>query len=117
MIKKPNKILSGAFFLGLGAFLSKLLGAIYRIPLTNLLGSTGLGLYQLVFPVYTVLLDFSGAGVPSALYRIISSADENDRQKSDVVRKPESGNLPTGTTYPFAKAAIHRLVQGLIFDI
>ena len=82
MIKKPNKILSGAFFLGLGAFLSKLLGAIYRIPLTNLLGSTGLGLYQLVFPVYTVLLDFSGAGVPSALSRIISSADENDRQKS-----------------------------------
>ncbi len=61
--------------LGAGAFIAKLLGAIYRIPLTNLLGGEGLGLYQLIFPVYCVLLDFAGAGVPSALSKIISSSN------------------------------------------
>ena len=50
-MNKNNKILKGAIALGLGAFVTKLLGAIYRIPLTNLLGGLGLGLYQMVFPV------------------------------------------------------------------
>ncbi len=78
---KQNKILSGALTLGVGAFLAKLLGALYRVPLTNLLGGKGLGLYQMVFPVYTVLLDFSGAGVPSALSKIISSGTEEEKYK------------------------------------
>ena len=82
MSKKPSKIFTSAFLLGIGAFLSKLLGAIYRIPLTNLLGSTGLGLYQLVFPVYTVLLDFSGAGVPSALSKLIASSKKEEKLKT-----------------------------------
>lgn len=70
---KDKKIIGGAATLGIGAFICKLLGAIYRIPLTNIIGGSGLGLYQMIFPVYAVLLDFSGAGVPSALAKIISS--------------------------------------------
>ncbi len=79
IIKGDKKIIGGALSLGLGAFIAKLLGAIYRVPLTNILGSTGLGLYQMVFPVYTVLLDFSGAGVPSALSKLIASGKEEDK--------------------------------------
>lgn len=71
-----RKIIKGSLLLAAGAFLSKLIGAVYRIPLTNLLGGEGLGLYQMVFPVYCVLLDFSGAGAPSAISKLIS---ENDR--------------------------------------
>lgn len=67
-----KKIFRSAFTLGLGTFLAKLLGAVYRIPLTAILTPAGLGLYQMVFPVYTVLLDFSGAGVPNALSKIIA---------------------------------------------
>lgn len=77
-----KKIISGALTLGAGAMLAKVLGAIYRIPLTNLLGSYGLGLYQTVFPVYTVLLDFSGAGVPSAVSKIISSESGENIEKT-----------------------------------
>ncbi len=84
MQKTDKKIIGGAFSLGVGAFLAKLLGAIYRVPLTNLLGTTGLGLYQMVFPVYTVLLDFSGAGAPSALSKLISSSEEKNKVYSPV---------------------------------
>ena len=76
-----KKIIRGAVWLGLGALSAKTLGALYRIPLTNLLGSYGLGLYQMVFPIYTLLLDFSGAGVPSALSKLISSGSEEDRER------------------------------------
>jgi stage V sporulation protein B len=78
-MRKKNKILSGVMALGIGAFISKLLGAIYRVPLTNLIGGKGLGLYQMIFPVYAVLLDFSGAGVPSALSKVISSYQKEDK--------------------------------------
>lgn len=70
---KINGVVKGALSLGVGAFAAKILGAIYRVPLTNLLGGEGLGIYQTVFPVYALLLDFSGAAVPSAISKIISS--------------------------------------------
>lgn len=72
MEKSSSFIFKGASVLALGAFLSKVIGAIYRIPLTNLLGADGIGLYQTVFPLYVILLDISSAGVPSALSQIIS---------------------------------------------
>ena len=67
-----GKIIKGAALLAAGAFIAKLIGALYRIPLTNMLKSEGIGLYQMVFPVYTLLLEFSGAGVPAALSVLIS---------------------------------------------
>lgn len=78
-MRKNKKIVNSALILGIGAFTSKFLGAVYRIPLTRVLTPVGLGLYQLVFPVYTLLLDFSGAGIPSALSKIISSNDDKER--------------------------------------
>ncbi|MBR5388334.1 MAG: polysaccharide biosynthesis protein [Clostridia bacterium] len=68
-----KKIYVGAIILGVGTFIAKLLGAAYRIPLTKIVGASGLGLYQMVFPVYTLLLDLSGASVPSAISKLVSS--------------------------------------------
>lgn len=80
MDKNSKKLFSGACVLGIAAFLAKFLGAVYRIPLTRIIGGTGLGLYQMVFPVYTLLLDFSGAGVPNAVAKIISSYRGADKE-------------------------------------
>ncbi len=79
--KKSEKksLLKGSAYLSMGAFLAKILGAIYRIPLLALIGGEGLGLYQMIFPVYTVLLDFSGAGVPNALSKLVA---ETNQEKS-----------------------------------
>ena len=79
MLKSGNNVIKGALALGVGTFIAKLLGAVYRVPLTNLLGGTGLGLYQMIFPVYAVLLDFSGAGVPSAMSQLISASSEEKK--------------------------------------
>lgn len=70
---KKNKIFSSAAILGVSAFISKVIGAIYRVPLTSIIGSEGLGIYQMVFPVYVLLLELSGAGVPNGLSKLISS--------------------------------------------
>lgn len=79
MKDQKKNLLLGAGILGIGAFFVKLIGAIYRIPLTNILKSSGIGLYQMVFPVYALLLDFSGAGVPSALSKLIAEKSEDKK--------------------------------------
>ncbi|MBQ9486132.1 MAG: oligosaccharide flippase family protein, partial [Clostridia bacterium] len=84
MNKNSKKIFSGALILGISTAMAKALGAIYRVPLTAIIGGTGLGLYQMVFPVYTLLLDFSSAGVPNALAKLIASKKGYD---ADVYAK------------------------------
>ena len=79
--KQGVSLTKNAILLGAGTFIAKLLGAIYRVPLTNIIGSYGIGLYQMVFPLYCVLLDFSGAGVPNALSKLISSIDDENKER------------------------------------
>ncbi len=76
-MKKQNFII-GALFLTLASFFAKIIGAIYRIPLTNILGAEGLGLYQLIFPLYSVILVFCSTGVPNAIAKIIATKDNDD---------------------------------------
>ncbi len=82
-----TKIYKGAFIIALGGFLSKIAGAVYRVPLTSLLGAEGLGIYQMAFPVYAMLLDLSSAGVPNAMASLIaSSPNKKDDYLSCAVR-------------------------------
>ena len=81
-MQNNKSIVKSATFLGVGTFIAKLLGALYRVPLTAILGGVGLGLYQMVFPVYALLLDFSGASLPSALSKLISSKEEGEKYKN-----------------------------------
>ncbi|MCH5158876.1 MAG: polysaccharide biosynthesis protein [Clostridiales bacterium] len=62
----------GAAALAVISIVSKLLGALYRVPLTNILGAEGMGLYQTVFPVFTVLLMICGGGMTGAVSRTVA---------------------------------------------
>ncbi len=70
---KRQSYIKGAFIISAGGFLSKLLGAFYRIPLTAFLGAGGVGVYQMVYPLFCLLLTVASGGVPSGIARIISS--------------------------------------------
>lgn len=71
-VKKGTKsnFLKGAAWIAAGGFIAKLLGAVYRIPLTNVIGGRGLGLYQMVYPVYCLLLTVSATGIPSSIAKL-----------------------------------------------
>ncbi len=68
--------------------ISKVIGALYRVPLTNTVGAEGMGLYQMVFPVYTVLLAFCGGGVTCAVSRVVAkySAHGDERAARRAVK-------------------------------
>ena len=78
---KKQSYLKGAAIISAGGFLSKVLGAIYRIPLVAYLGGTGMGIYQMVYPLYCILLTVSASGIPTGIARIISSGEGQGVEK------------------------------------
>lgn len=76
---KINSHCSSAVLLAMGSLIGKVIGAIYRIPLTNLLGAEGLGIYQTVFPLFTILLTLSSGGITQAISALLSSCDDNEK--------------------------------------
>ena len=67
-----ESFLKGALILGMAGIIVKIMGAFFRIPLGNIIGSTGLGYYQAVYPVYTLFLTLATAGFPTALAKLVS---------------------------------------------
>lgn len=70
-MRKHSFVIS-AIILTLGGFFAKAIGAIYKIPLTNILGSSGMGLYYLVFPIYSLIITICSSGMSVALSTEIS---------------------------------------------
>ena len=71
-LMKKQSFLKGAAIIAAGGFLAKLIGALYRIPLTNLIGGYGMGLYQMVYPFYCLLLTVSATGIPSSIAKMVA---------------------------------------------
>ena len=64
--------LRGAAVLGIAGLLVQVMGAIFRIPLGNIIGDEGMGYYQTAYPIYVFLLVFSTNGAPAAISKMTS---------------------------------------------
>lgn len=99
--RNKKRMFSGAAVLLVGSVVAKMLGALYRIPLTNILGAEGMGMYQLVFPVYALFMVLATAGIPTSLSRTVAEK----RALGENVKKY------------FAVAMCALLVLGLAFGL
>ncbi len=70
-IKKQN-VLNGAMVLVIATALVKIIGAIYKIPLTSIIGSLGRGYFASAYNIYTPVYAISMAGLPVAVSAIVS---------------------------------------------
>ena len=67
-----ESFVKGAAILSIAGLLVKVLGAVYRIPLTNLIGTEGIGYYQPAYNIYNLLLVVSLSGFPTAIAKMVS---------------------------------------------
>lgn len=79
-----EKILKGTIFLTAAGILTRIIGFIYRIFLANTLGETELGIYQLVFPVYSICFTLYAAGLQTAVSQLVSNP--NYKYSKKVIR-------------------------------
>ena len=67
-----NRYAKRAGVLTVVSLLAKVVGALYRIPLTNVIGAEGVGLYQLVFSIYALALALTSAFSSTLISRQVS---------------------------------------------
>ena len=70
--RKSQSLLNGAMVLAAATLIVKIIGILYKIPLSNMVGAVGRGYfdsaYNLYIPVYTI----SMAGLPVAISKMVS---------------------------------------------
>ncbi|KQL19646.1 putative polysaccharide biosynthesis protein [Cytobacillus solani] len=113
-----NKLLKGTFLLSSASFISKILGFIYIVPLTVLVGTSGYALYRYAYGPYTIMLSLSTMGIPLAISKL--TAKYKQLKREDIVRKiVKSGMafmLVTGMTSFLLLYMLAPLLAGIVVD-
>ena len=52
--------------------ISKIVGAVFKIPLTNILGGIGMGYYSTAYSLYTPVFAMTAAAVPTVIIKAVA---------------------------------------------
>ncbi len=75
-LTKSRASFEGALILMLANVVIKLVGAVFKIPLKNLIGGDGMGIYNTAYTPYAFLfLTIATAGIPIAVSRMVAEAN------------------------------------------
>ena len=70
--KMKNSFLLQGSILAVAGLLVRVIGLIYRVPLTNILGEKGMGCYGTAYDVYNILILLSSQSMPIAVSKLVS---------------------------------------------
>lgn len=80
-MNNKHLLLKGTIILTMSGFITKIIGFIYRIFLSQTIGAQGMGIYQLIFPIHTLCFALSVGGIQTAISRFVAArAALNDEQ-------------------------------------
>ena len=121
--------------------ISRILGFFYRIFLSRTIGASGLGLYQLIFPVFTLCLAISASGIQTAISRFVASSQEKKKYlysglilsaflsgtfafciyiaapwiANDILKEPRTSELLRVMVFSLVPASIHSCFNGYYY--
>ncbi|MBR6381852.1 MAG: oligosaccharide flippase family protein, partial [Lachnospiraceae bacterium] len=74
MDKKRNdtNFIAQAGILAAAGIISRIIGLLYRSPLSGIIGDLGLGYYQSAYSFYLIVLLISSYSIPSAISKVIA---------------------------------------------
>lgn len=83
---KKQTFIKGAFILVAAGIIVKIIGAVFKIPLTNLIHEEGMGLFSTAYTIYTFAFIIATAGFPIAISKMVaeSVALGNDREAKRI---------------------------------
>ncbi len=73
---KKSGVVRGALALTVSALMVKVLGVVYKIPLSYILGDEGMGYFNSAYSVYAFFYILATAGVPKAVAMLTTEAGE-----------------------------------------
>lgn len=101
-----KQIIKGTIILTGATILSRVLGFLYRIFLSNLIGAKGMGIFQLIFPVLGFCIALSCGGIQIAVSRFVAES-KNLKEKflillGSIIMSLALSVLTMGLLYVFA---------------
>lgn len=72
---KKHPLFTGTIILTATGLASRIIGFLYRIFLTHTIGAAGLGIYQLVFPVFALCLALCTGGIQTAISKFTAESE------------------------------------------
>ncbi len=85
MKNKEKKFLQGALILAGANLLVKIIGAFFKVPLYNLIGEEGTGIFNVAYQIYTFMFIVATAGFPIAVSKMVAESvakgDEYDAKR------------------------------------
>ena len=83
--EKSNKFLKGALILAAANFVVKIIGALFKVPLYELIGEEGNGIFNVAYQIYTFMFIVATAGFPIAVSKMVAESvarkDEHDARR------------------------------------
>lgn len=67
-----KSFVSGTIVLMLAGFIVKILGFVYKIYLSNIIGAEGIGLFQLISPIYSLIILTLTSGISIAVSKMVA---------------------------------------------
>ncbi len=116
--QKKSTFFGGAAILAMSAILVKVIGAVYRIPLGNILPDAVMGDYNAAYNIYNFFLTISTAGLPVALSKTISEAGALGRhnQEQKVFRVAFFTFLTLGLVSFFCMTVLSEQMAGAVVN-
>ncbi len=86
--RKLNLLFDGAAALAAATVVTKILGLLYKLPLSRILGDEGMGYFNSAYTVYTFFYILCSAGVPKAVAIVVSEneAEGNKGAEGRIIR-------------------------------
>lgn len=85
---RSKGFLFGTLILVGAGLITKILGFVYRIALSRIIGDEGMGLFQMAFPILIFTIVITTAGLPVAISKLVSEAEaknETERIRSILI--------------------------------
>lgn len=73
MSENKKRFLVHGGILAVAGILVRIIGMFYRIPLVNIIGGEGNGIYSVAYNIYNIMLVLSAYGMPMAVSKLISA--------------------------------------------
>lgn len=80
--RRGNQFLIQGSILAVASLLVRIIGLIYRIPMTRIIGDEGMGLYSIAYELYSMTLILSSYSLPLAVSKLVAAKGINKEHRN-----------------------------------
>ena len=113
---RQQNFIEGSMVLVIATMLVKVLGAVYRIFLTRLIGTDGMGYYSTAYDIYLPIYSIAMSGLPIAVSKIVAGAvaEKKYKQARKVMSVSFKTFIITGTVGSLAMVGLAFIYSSFI---